>query len=236
MKVAVYGITKNEEKFLERCLKSCEEADVIVFGDTGSTDRTREILHDYCTTSVDLRVKPWRFDQARNTVLTFIPRDVDVCISLDGDEVLVPGWRDRLEYAFDPQVDRYNHRFKTVWNWEGAGDNVSDHWHERIHARNRYLWRSPVHEYLKKCTEGPEVVEWLDNSDFMVQLPDLSKDRSSYLDLMRLAIVEEPDQWKIFYFLQQELRARGILEEARVVYDRMRSLPGVDPRFLDWEL
>jgi glycosyltransferase involved in cell wall biosynthesis len=233
--IAVYGICKNEEKFIERCITSCKDADLIVFGDTGSTDRTKEILLDHGVKVVDLRVMPFRFDSARNSVLSFIPREYTTCISIDGDEVLVAGWRDKLEAVIDPSVDRYYHRFKTVWNWEGAGDNVHDHWHERIHHRSRYVWRSPVHEYLRKVTEGPENIEWLDNSDFMVQLPDLSKDRSSYLDLMRLAIQEEPDQWKIFYFLQQELRSRGILDEARYVYDRMRAMPGVDPRFLDWE-
>ena len=42
-KVSVTIITKNEEKNIERCLKSIRWADEIVIVDTFSTDRTVEI-------------------------------------------------------------------------------------------------------------------------------------------------------------------------------------------------
>ena len=44
MKVAVYAISKNEEKFVERWVNSMSEADEIYVADTGSTDNTVELL------------------------------------------------------------------------------------------------------------------------------------------------------------------------------------------------
>ena len=41
-KVYVYAISKNEEKFVSRWVKSMKEADEIYVLDTGSTDNTRK--------------------------------------------------------------------------------------------------------------------------------------------------------------------------------------------------
>ena len=237
LSVAVYGICKDEERFIERCLLSAKDADVIVFGDTGSKDGTLKILKRLEKTLPQLKIvklnaKPFRFDDARNAVLAHVPADIDVCVSLDADEILSPDWRTSLENAYDPKVTRYNHKFKTVWNWEGAGDNVTDHWHERIHTRKDYYWRSPVHEFLRKTSEGEQIVDWIHSPfDFMIQMPDMSKDRSVYLEPMKIAIEENPDQWKIFWFLQEELRKQGKIDEANAIYGRMKLIPGVDDRF-----
>ena len=40
MKIVVYTIAKNEEKFVERWYKSMKEADELYVLDTGSTDKT----------------------------------------------------------------------------------------------------------------------------------------------------------------------------------------------------
>ena len=44
MKVIVYAIAKNEEKFVDRWVDSMQEADEIIVLDTGSTDKTVEKL------------------------------------------------------------------------------------------------------------------------------------------------------------------------------------------------
>lgn len=44
VKIAVYAISKNEEKFVERWVNSMNEADEIYVADTGSTDNTVELL------------------------------------------------------------------------------------------------------------------------------------------------------------------------------------------------
>ena len=44
LKIVVYAITKNEEKFVNRWVDSMSEADEIYVLDTGSTDKTVELL------------------------------------------------------------------------------------------------------------------------------------------------------------------------------------------------
>ena len=65
MKVAVYAISKNEEKFVERWVKSMSEADEIYVADTGSTDNTVELLKQKGVIVNSINIEPWRFDVAR---------------------------------------------------------------------------------------------------------------------------------------------------------------------------
>ena len=46
-KICVYGVCKNEEKFVDRFMDSLgDEADLVVIGDTGSTDNTAQKFRD----------------------------------------------------------------------------------------------------------------------------------------------------------------------------------------------
>src|SRR5688572_30281194 len=111
MKVAVYTIAKNEERFAERWARSCEEADYRVVLDTGSTDKTVERLRSLGVTVHSAEIRPWRFDVARNQSLALVPEDAEVCIALDMDEILVPGWREALERAWAPGTTMLRYPF-----------------------------------------------------------------------------------------------------------------------------
>ena len=98
LKICVYLITKNEEKHIANAINSASAADYLYVFDSGSTDSTVDICHrEGVTDCIDIRVNPWRFDTARNTALALLPTDIDVCVALDADEVLAPGWR--LRYS-----------------------------------------------------------------------------------------------------------------------------------------
>ncbi len=225
MKCAVYGVFLNEEKFLARMIQSAKKADLIILGDTGSTDTSAYVAIKNHVKLVNLTVRPWRFDVARNAVLAHIPEDIDVCISLDADESLCEGWRDALEAVWTPEVSRINHRFETRWDWDGEGKNITKHSHERIHSRHHYMWRSPVHEFLEKVTDGPELIKWIDLDPFMIQQPDNSKDRSSYLPMMERAVRERPEQWRIQWFLREAYQKAGRKTEADLVTERLKQNP-----------
>ena len=101
MKVAIYTISLNEEKHVERWYNSSKEADYHIIADTGSTDKTVEIARGLGITVHSIHIKPWRFDDARNAALALIPSDADYCIIMDMDEILIPGWREELQKAYD---------------------------------------------------------------------------------------------------------------------------------------
>ena len=65
-KICVYAISKNEEKFVSRWVKSLSEADEIYVLDTGSKDKTVKKLKKLGVHVKRKKIKPWRFDVARN--------------------------------------------------------------------------------------------------------------------------------------------------------------------------
>ncbi len=119
MKIAVYTIALNEEKFVERWYESAKDADYLLIADTGSTDKTVKLAKKLGVNVINISIKPWRFDDARNAALASLPDDIDMCISLDMDEVLDEGWREALEKTTGTQIlYRYTHS----WNWRrGSG-------------------------------------------------------------------------------------------------------------------
>ena len=95
-KVCVYAICKNEEKFVNKWVKSMSEADEIYVLDTGSTDNTVQLLQDLGVHVKTEIINPWRFDVARNKSLEMVPLDTDICVCTDLDEEFIEGWRAKL--------------------------------------------------------------------------------------------------------------------------------------------
>ena len=97
MKINLVMIVKNEERYLERCLKKAVSlVDDIVIADTGSEDDTKEIARSMGAKVWDYR---WNddFADARNFALEH--SDGDWNLVLDADEVLQPCNRHTLEQA-----------------------------------------------------------------------------------------------------------------------------------------
>lgn len=95
LKVCVYTICKNEEMFAERWLLSAQEADGIFVNDTGSTDKTAEILKSHPKVHLihgKVCGENFRFDYAWNEVLATIPEEYDFCVRLDMDMMFTSGW------------------------------------------------------------------------------------------------------------------------------------------------
>jgi len=78
-------ITMNEEAAIARCLDSLHWCDQVVVVDSGSTDRTAEIVRSYSNT--ELHVRPFdNFISQRNHALDFCR--CDWVLSIDADEVI----------------------------------------------------------------------------------------------------------------------------------------------------
>ena len=168
LRIVVYAIARDEALHVERFCESAKAADEIVVLDTGSADRTVELLTQHGATVHHARIQPWRFDDARNAALALLPADADVCVSLDLDEVLTPGWREEIERLWTPGTTRM--RYKYDWS------NGVVFFAEKIHARHGYRWRHPCHEYIR-----PDRIkeQWASTAKLLIQhLPDASKPRS----------------------------------------------------------
>jgi glycosyltransferase involved in cell wall biosynthesis len=114
LKIAVSAISKNEEAFVQRFCDSAKDADLICIADTGSTDNTVQVALECGAKVHDICISPWRFDLARNAAIALLPRDIDIVISLDLDEVLEPGWREEIERVWVEGTTRLRYKFFLV--------------------------------------------------------------------------------------------------------------------------
>lgn len=137
MKICVYAICKNEEKFVNRWVNSMKEADIILVGDTGSSDETVKKLKEKGVNVIDVKVKLWRFDEARNKVLEKINNDVDICVCTDLDEVFIDGWRGSLEKIRDKDITRI--RYSYNWSSDENGKPATSFYIDKIHNKD-YKW------------------------------------------------------------------------------------------------
>ena len=194
IKIAVYTIALNEEQFVDRWYESAKDADYLLIADTGSTDNTVAKAKALGINVVSIHVKPWRFDVARNTSLALLPADIDYCIQLDMDEVLIGNWREELTKAHQDGVTnpRYDYSFSPTIKFPGF----------KVHTRNNIVWRYPIHE--APYSYG-NVVETHHHYNFAIDhYPDPNKSRGQYLPMLEEAIKEYPGDARIEFYLGRE--------------------------------
>lgn len=219
MKIAVYTIALNEVGFVKRWAESAKDADYLLIADTGSTDGTPEVARDSLGIKViPVAIKPWRFDDARNAALAALPDDIDLCIALDMDEVLVPGWREHLE-ALPKEITRP--RYKYVWSWNEDGSEGLSYNGDKIHSRFGYRWKHPVHEVITPTVE--EVEGWVGLQ--IHHHPDNTKSRSQYFPLLEQAMKESPNDDRTAFYYARELFFHGRHAEAAEQFQRHLKLP-----------
>lgn len=216
LKIAVYAISKNEEQFVERFCKSAKDADLIVIADTGSTDNTVHVAQQNGAITYDICISPWRFDKARDTALALIPRDFDVCISLDLDEIMEPGWREEIERVWKENTTRLRYKF----DW-GCGISF---FYEKIHHRHGYHWHHPVHEYPRPDGRTNEIYAHTDML-LVSHHPDNTKSRGQYMPLLELAIKEDPHCPRNAFYHARELTFYSRWEEAVTYLRKYLEMP-----------
>lgn len=207
-KICVYAICKNEEKFVDKWVKSMSEADLIVVTDTGSTDGTVEKLKNHGVIVYEEKIVPWRFDVARNVSLSHVPEDVDICVCTDLDELLNEGWRDALEKAWEKTEALGDSVIRTgryIYNWSLKPDGTPDvqfHYF-KVHERFGFEWKCPVHEFLAYIGTKPLEKIFIEGM-VLNHYPDKTKSRSSYLGLLETAVKEDPNDCRMRYYLGRE--------------------------------
>jgi len=222
MRVAVYTIALNEAKFIERWANSAEDADYLFVLDTGSTDNSLELLRELNVPHQQAVIRPWRFDIARNTALSLLPIDIDYCVALDMDEVLVPGWREHLEQAHKQGLTRP--RYQYTWSWQDKEETIPSlqYGGDKIHTRQNYMWKHPVHEVIIP-DRMEEIRGWIGLQ--IEHHPDQSKSRSQYLPLLELSVKEDPSDDRNAFYFARELFFNNRIEEARQEFIRHLTLP-----------
>ncbi len=207
LRIAVYTIARNEEQHAIRFMDSIiDEPDLVVVLDTGSTDRSVALLENKGAVVHQASVSPFRFDMARNTALALVPSNIDVCVSLDLDEVLTPGWRVAIETCWEDDTTRLHYPY--VWNWTPEGKPATVFHSDKIHARHGYRWKHPVHEVLTASPGFDEKI--VTCTGFTLEHhADAEKSRGQYLPLLEMSVREDPDDDRNSHYLTREYSFYG---------------------------
>lgn len=229
-KVCVYAICKNEAAFVDKWMDSMEEADEIIVTDTGSEDDTVEKLQNRgATVYVDI-VKPWRFDVARNISLDHVPEDADICVCTDLDEIFTPGWREHLEKAWSENEAKVpatvSRTGRYLYNWSLKPDGTPDvqfHYF-KVHQRQDFRWAYPIHECIKYQGTLPLETIFIEGM-VLNHYPDPSKSRGSYLELLEMAVKENPMDDRMTYYLGREYMYAGQWENCINTLKRHITMP-----------
>lgn len=146
--ISLCMIVRDEEDVIGRCLESVKDiADEIIIVDTGSTDRTKEIVSQYTDKIFNFK---WvdDFSKARN--FSFSKATKDYILWLDADDVILEKDYQKfmeLKKNIDTSVDIYMMKYNYTSDKEGNPTLVQNR--ERLLKREKnYQWVSPIHEVI----------------------------------------------------------------------------------------
>ena len=148
--------------------------------------------------------------------LPIFPKDYDVCISLDLDEILEEGWREEIERVWKEDTTRLRYKF----DW---GQGIS-FFYEKIHHRHGYHWHHPVHEYPRPDGRIKEIYAHTDKL-LVSHHPDNTKSRGQYMPLLELAVAEDPHCPRNAFYHARELTFYARWLDAVVALNKYLAMP-----------
>ncbi|MDE7199054.1 MAG: glycosyltransferase family 2 protein [Lachnospiraceae bacterium] len=146
--ISLCMIVKNEEEQIARCLESVKGlVEEIIVVDTGSVDRTIEIVSQYTS-----KIYPylWKddFSDARN--YSFSMASMDYCMWMDADDILEDTEKEKflhLKQTLAQDVDIVMMKYNTSFDEDGKPS--FSYFRERwIRNCPRYRWIGAVHEVI----------------------------------------------------------------------------------------
>jgi tetratricopeptide (TPR) repeat protein len=136
-----------------------------------------------------------------------IPDDTTVCIQLDMDEILEPGWRSALESSWSLETTRLRYLYN--WSFCKKGLPEIQFFADKIHHRYNYYWKYSVHEtlYYYNDINYNDINEKISVSDRLTisHYPDKFKSRSQYLPLLAFSVQEYPEDARVAHYYAREL-------------------------------
>ena len=117
-----------------------------------------------------------------------------------------------------------------AWSHSELGERTDTFVYDKIHTRD-YFWVYPVHEVLSRKDPENEVVLDLCNLQdkfYLDHYQDKAKSRTSYFDLLKLSVEENPNDSHVRMLLAREYLINEKLEEALKEYLAVLQMPDVE--------
>ncbi|WP_060204957.1 tetratricopeptide repeat-containing glycosyltransferase family 2 protein [Sporosarcina koreensis] len=218
--ISLCMIVRDEEKVLERCLRSVSEfMDEIIIVDTGSVDGTREIAEKYADKVLDFA---WVDDFAAARNYSFANATKDYIMWLDADDVLQEldrhGFRE-LKEQLDGKVNRVSMPYHL--GVDSNGNVTHSLRRNRIVRREAgFRWVGKVHEYLEVFGD---VIE----SDVAITHQKEKAHTPRNLEIyLRMHENQEPFSLRDTLYFANELMDNDRKEEAIIYFEKFLSLEG----------
>ncbi|MBT2287720.1 glycosyltransferase [Paenibacillus albidus] len=212
--ISLCMIVRNEEEGLERCLSSVKDVvDEYIIVDTGSTDRTKEIISKFTDKMYDFT---WidDFSAARN--YSFSKATKDYILWLDADDIVDEANVQRmkqLKHTLSPKIDRVTMQYDLSFDASGQA-TYSLRRNRLVRRACNFEWIGPVHEYLAahgSVFNSEVAIGHFKNKPYT--------DRNLQIYLSRVNKGEEFTPRDLYYFAN-ELRDNARYEEAVDYYTR----------------
>lgn len=204
-------IVKDEEAFLEQCLRSVKDCvDEIIIVDTGSTDKTVDIAKKYTD---KVYFHPWEgnFSKARNQALKYATGDWIFII--DADEELVESSRPKLRQAVR-EAGKADAIHANVISTYSAGRKTARHNSERLFRNNGVIhYEGIVHNRAvgQICTIASKIE--LMHYGYNVQEKKAQEKFIRTTNLLKQQIAKNPDDPMPRHYLGTSYLARGMRKE-----------------------
>jgi tetratricopeptide (TPR) repeat protein len=157
--------------------------------------------------------------------MKLIPADADICVCVDLDELFEPGWAQNLRDHWKPDTEKMKYLY--TWDHDETGKPKTQIWYEKIHDNSgNWYWAMPVHEALTFKLDRKPVTHFMPEDKFHLHhYPDLTKSRGQYLDLMKMAIDENPNDYMQNYYYGRELTYKRRWQEAATQLEKVTKMP-----------
>lgn len=207
MKICVYGLVQNIGSRAAEWIYHLQSADLILLGDIGSTDNSREILKNLGAKVYDLSIDPWRYDVARNTLLSLIPQDIDIAVVCDFNQQLSPNWRTVLLQNWLPETTKITCQHRCV-----TGEYTSV---EKIHTPQGMYWQRPVYETL-----SPSSSEQIVSVKDLIITDQFDYKFGNWHSLLVESVKENPNDGEMIFRLAHSLATMAHWTEAIDMHKR----------------
>lgn len=222
MRVCLNMIVKNESAVIERCLRSVRpHIGCWAIADTGSTDGTQELIRLLLgDLPGELIERPWvDFATNRNQALDLARRYGDYALVIDADDVL----------DVDPG--------RAFLGLDGPGyaleivDKVTNYWRDALVRLDvDWTWKGVLHEHLT-CSQLAGVKKLGGARIRRIgggarSQGELAEKYRRDVDVLRRALVDEPDNARYVFYLAQSLHDAGEPAQAIEVYRRRVEMGG----------
>jgi glycosyltransferase involved in cell wall biosynthesis/thioredoxin-like negative regulator of GroEL len=210
-KISLCMIVKNEERYLDNCLKSVKDVvDEIVIVDTGSEDRTVEIAKNYTD---KVYFHPWKnsFSEARNHYLKYAAGDW--IFQIDADEELV---REDVSALLDAvKNEELDAIMVQIISQFKKGRSEAIHSVERIFRNNGVIhYEGRVHNRVVGITNAKVYPIRLIHYGYDLNQKESKKKCERTISLLKMDLKDDPNNPITYHYLSCSYIGQGMLHQS----------------------